>query len=221
VYESVDNVWSYKSKLYPDDGYYDERFAVSVAMYETTAMIGSYNDDGVDSQTGNYLFRYIITWHSLESYIIFVYNTMYSMYLGSVYLYRSVSNEWSCQSKIISSDGYFYDGFGVAISIYGNTALIGAFADDDKAADAGKFQYQYIIIKYYINIYHNVLYFIGSVYSYIAVDGFWSFRSKLYADDGINYNIFGRGISIYGTKAVIDAERNSNTGMFYYINVYN
>jgi hypothetical protein len=52
-------------------------------------------------------------------------------------VYGSVGNIWSHQSKLLAPDGAVEDRFGVRVSIYGTTAMIGAHSDDDKAADAG------------------------------------------------------------------------------------
>ena len=59
------------------------------------------------------------------------------VYLGSAYVYGSVGNIWSRQSKLLAADGAASDYFGVSVSIYGTTAIIGAHYDDDKAVDAG------------------------------------------------------------------------------------
>jgi hypothetical protein len=56
---------------------------------------------------------------------------------GSVYVYGSVENIWSRQSKIFAVDGLGSDWFGISVSVYGTTAIIGATGDDDKATDAG------------------------------------------------------------------------------------
>jgi PDZ domain-containing secreted protein len=62
----------------------------------------------------------------------------YIVHTGSVYVYGSVGNIWSHQSKLLAADGAASDFFGFSVSIYDNTAMIGAFNDDDKATDAGK-----------------------------------------------------------------------------------
>jgi hypothetical protein len=59
------------------------------------------------------------------------------LYLGSVYIFGSVGNIWSRQSKILATDGVADDRFGYRVSIFGTTAIIGAYWDDDKATDAG------------------------------------------------------------------------------------
>ena len=37
-----------------------------------------------------------------------------------------------------TSDAASSDNFGISVSLYGNTALIGASGDDDKGSDSGK-----------------------------------------------------------------------------------
>jgi hypothetical protein len=59
------------------------------------------------------------------------------VYLGSIYVYGSVGNVWSRQSKILAADGAAVDYFGAAVGIYGTTSMIGAALDDNKATDAG------------------------------------------------------------------------------------
>jgi hypothetical protein len=58
-------------------------------------------------------------------------------FVGSVYVYGSVGNVWSRQAKLLAADGSAYDVFGRAVTLYGNTAMIGAYGDDDKSADSG------------------------------------------------------------------------------------
>jgi hypothetical protein len=52
-------------------------------------------------------------------------------------VYGSVSDAWSRQSKILAPDGAAGDNFGVSVSIYDTMVMIGAYFDDDKAAEAG------------------------------------------------------------------------------------
>ena len=52
-------------------------------------------------------------------------------------MYGSVGNIWSRQCKMLAADGAGSDFFGVSVSIYDTTAMIGAYGDDDKASDAG------------------------------------------------------------------------------------
>ncbi len=69
------------------------------------------------------------------------------MYLGSVYVYASLGNIWSRQSKILTPDGAAGDQFGVSTSVYGTAAMTGAWQDDDKATDAGIIRIYYTTIE--------------------------------------------------------------------------
>jgi hypothetical protein len=70
--------------------------------------------------------------------IVFIYYMLcYNIYLGSVYIYGSVGNIWSRKSKLLAADGAVSDCFGIRVSIYGTTAMIGTHSDDDKTTDAG------------------------------------------------------------------------------------
>jgi hypothetical protein len=73
--------------------------------------------------------------------IIYIMFSDILMSLGSVYVYGSVGNIWSRQSKLLAADGAGSDYFGASVSIYGTTAMIGAHGDDDKAAEGGMNEY--------------------------------------------------------------------------------
>jgi hypothetical protein len=79
------------------------------------------------------------------------------VYVGSVYVYGSVGNIWSHQSKILAKDGAAYDNFGSSVTIYDSTVMIGACYDDDKAANAG-IRLSTTILCY--NIGYTILYII-------------------------------------------------------------
>jgi hypothetical protein len=46
---------------------------------------------------------------------------------GSVYYYILTGSYWSHQSKILAKDGASNNFFGISVSIYNNSAFIGAF----------------------------------------------------------------------------------------------
>ena len=45
--------------------------------------------------------------------------------------------DWNEQQKMLASDGAVGDNFGRSISIFGDTAVIGAHCDDDNGPDSG------------------------------------------------------------------------------------
>jgi hypothetical protein len=66
-----------------------------------------------------------------------------------------VFGAFSLSAKLYAGDATSYDYFGQSNNVYGNSALIGATNDDDKATDAGKIYttnlyYSYFIIYLYM-----------------------------------------------------------------------
>ena len=45
---------------------------------------------------------------------------------------------WTEQAKLYANDPASSDYFGISVSLYGNTALIGASGDDDKGSGSGR-----------------------------------------------------------------------------------
>lgn len=83
-------------------------------------------------------------------------------------------------AKLIASDGAFADSFGYSVALDGDTALIGAYCDDDLGSDA------------------------GSVYVFIRDSaGAWSLQQKLTASDGASNDEFGYTVAVDGDTAVI------------------
>ena len=92
-------------------------------------------------------------------------------------------------AKITASDGEEFDAFGFSVSIFGDTAVIGAPGDDDNEADSGS----------------------AYVYRYNGSD--WVEEGpKLTASDGEADDLFGFSVSIAGDKAVIGAYGDSDDG---------
>ncbi len=56
---------------------------------------------------------------------------------GAVYYYTLTGLYWSRQSKILATDGAAGDFFGSSVSIYNNTAFIGATGDDENGGYSG------------------------------------------------------------------------------------
>ena len=60
--------------------------------------------------------------------------------IGKVFVYRrdegGVDN-WGEVTKILASDGATDDEFGSSVSISGDTAIVGAYRDDDNAGESG------------------------------------------------------------------------------------
>ena len=130
VYVRSNGVWSEQQKLTASDGAAYGYFGYSVSIDGDTAVIGAYGD--VDN----------------------------GVYSGSAYVYVRSNGVWSEQQKLTASDGAAGDNFGTSVSIDGDTAVIGAYADEDN----GNYS--------------------GSAYVFVRSNGVWSEQQKLTASDG-------------------------------------
>jgi hypothetical protein len=56
---------------------------------------------------------------------------------GSAYIFRYSGGTWLQEAELLASDGVLNDNFGNAVSIDGDTAMVGAYLDDDGATNSG------------------------------------------------------------------------------------
>ena len=100
---------------------------------------------------------------------------------GSAYLFVRSGTSWSQQAKLTAGDGAASDGFGSAVSLSGEMALVGALNDDDKGSES------------------------GSTYVFSRSGTSWSQVLKLTAPDGAAGNQFGSSLAWDGYAALIGA----------------
>ncbi len=148
--------WVQQAKLTAADGESGAEFGRSVALCGDTAVIGAALDDAKGEDS------------------------------GSVYMFTRSGTNWSQLAKLTAADGAKGDVFGISVALDGDTALVGADLDDDKAEDS------------------------GSVYVYTRSKGNWSQQAKLTADDAGNVDIFGVRVAISGDTALIAARRDDD-----------
>ncbi|WP_432797393.1 hypothetical protein [Poriferisphaera sp. WC338] len=111
---------------------------------------------------------------------------------GAAYLFDAVSGGQI--AKLTASDGDGFDHFGNAVSISGNTALVGAVRDENET---------------------------GAAYLYNFSDLNNIGETKLLSDDIAANDKFGRSVAVSGSLAVIGANGdNSNTGAAYIFDIH-
>ena len=155
--------WNEVQKLTPSDGAEFDYFGNSVSISGNYAVIGAYGDDDNGANSGSaYVFE------------------------------RSGSaGNWSEVEKLTASDGAASDRFGYAVSISGNTVVIGADSDDDD--NGGNSGSAYVFER-------------GGA-------GNWSETQKLTASDGAGFDFFGISVSISGNTVVIGADNDDDNGI--------
>jgi hypothetical protein len=145
-------------KLVASDGASGDSFGYSVAVDGDTAVIGAVHDDD----------------NGLDS--------------GAAYVFSRIDGIWRQQAKLTASDGAAYDYFGVSVAVDGDTAVIGAYYDDDNGYNS------------------------GAVYVFIRSGDSWVRQAKLTASDGAGWDYFGVSVAVDGDTAVIGAHYDDDNG---------
>ncbi len=94
------------------------------------------------------------------------------------------------QEKLLAGDGAPDDFFGYSVALSGDTALIGAFKDDDDVMGVDA----------------------GSAYVFTRSEKIWRQQAKLTAIDGAANDTFGGNVALSGDTAVIGAIRDDDKG---------
>ena len=207
VFHFDGNAWNEQAKLIPGDGAAGDRFGWSVAIDRRCAIIGAYSDDDQGENAGSaYVFRYDgENWveeakllasdgAALDNFGICVSlsgdvaligafgDSGHALDAGTAYVFRYDGQNWNEEAKLMASDGGNSDGFGWAVSVAGDTAVIGASRDDDQGYEA------------------------GSAYVFVFDGAQWIEEAKLLPGAGGGaYDRFGCAVATSGDVAVIGA----------------
>jgi hypothetical protein len=158
VFSVVGDTWQQVAKLTASDAEAFDDFGYSVSISLDTAIVGA---DGADAPESN---------------------------SGAAYIFREIDGVWLEIATLTASDGAAADLFGIGVAISGDTAIVGAWSDDDAGTNS------------------------GSAYVFKEVDGVWEEVAKLTADDGAAFDGFGRYVAIEGDTAVIGADSDDDAG---------
>lgn len=96
---------------------------------------------------------------------------------------------WNEIIKNVASDRAAGDRFGTSVCISGNTAIVGAYYEDEDELG------------------NNTLLDAGAAYIFELKSGTWKETAKLVASDRASEDFFGHSVSISGTTAIIGAPR--------------
>jgi len=100
---------------------------------------------------------------------------------GSAYIYVRSGTTWSLQATLNNPAPADYDRFGNSVSISGDYAIVGAFADDTSATEA------------------------GSAHIYVRSGTTWSLQSTLNNPAPAANDLFGYSVAISGDYAIVGA----------------
>ncbi len=193
-------------KITASDGTAYNQFGYSVAMTGDTAVIGSYFSEAVyvftrsgnvwtqqakltasDGESGDYFGNKVDI--SGNTIIIgAIYDDDRGTSSGAAYIFVGSGSTWSQQAKLVPSDGSSMDIFGISVAISNNTAVIGAYFDDDRGNNS------------------------GSAYVYTRSGSVWSQQAKLTASDGADSDFFGSWVAIDDNTVVVGSPYDDDTG---------
>ena len=158
------NNWGEVVKLIASDGAELSHFGSSVSIFGDTAIVGAYASDNAGPSS------------------------------GSAYIFErnhGGANKWGEWLKLTALDAAADDHFGDSVSIFGDTAIVGAYANDDAGLSSGS---AYIFQR-----------------NHGGMDN-WGQVKKLTASDAELFDLFGDSVAISSDTAIVGALGNSDAG---------
>ncbi len=205
--------WVQEQKLTASNGAADDEFGTSVEIFGDTVIVGSPYDDDKGSMSGSaYVFRFDGLHWDQEIKLIASdgalgddFGRAVGMFgdiavvgspnddtnggdSGSAYVFRFNGSNWALDDKLLASDGAWADSFGTSVAVCGDTAVIGAYLDDDNGSGSGS----------------------AYVFRFNGIS--WGQEDKLVAPDGVAGDLFAKSVAISGDVVVIGTDLDDDDG---------
>jgi len=212
IFTRSGSTWTQQQKLKASDAQIDDEFGYSVSIYGDTAIVGARWDEAGGSNAGAaYIFtRSGSTWtqqqkiQASDAQADDWFGNSVSIYgdtaivcavgedtggsnAGAAYIFTRSGSTWTQQQKIQAYDEEANDQFGNSVSIYGDTAIVGAVHENAGGSDA------------------------GAAYIFTRSDTVWTQQQKIQASDTQAASQFGYSVSIYGDTAIVGS-KDEDTG---------
>ncbi|WP_345739054.1 IPT/TIG domain-containing protein, partial [Prosthecobacter algae] len=175
VFTRSGTTWTQQAYLKASNSQVDGRFGRSVAVSGDTAVIGAYgeasNATGVNGNQADT--------SALSS--------------GAAYVFTRSGSTWSQEAYLKASNSQAYDNFGLSVALSGNTAVIGAFAEDSNATGVNGNQAD------------NSTSASGAAYVFTRSAGVWTQKDYLKASNTGTTDRFGLSVAVSGHTAIIGA----------------
>ncbi len=210
VFVRHDGTWTQQARLFAQDGASLDLFGWAVALKGNTALIGAYNGPGAASpdEGAAYVFVRNGTSWTLQKKLTALEGQAGAQFgvavaldgetavigapehqinatlgrTGVAYIFVRNNLVWTQQARINANDGAPDDRFGEAVAVDGDTALIGAPADD-VGTNANQ----------------------GSAYIFTRNGTLWGGRQKLTQKEGAANDLFGASVALSGATALVGA----------------
>lgn len=203
VFTNVGGTWSFAHKLIADDGVGGEFFGRAVAMSGTRALVGApYTSvDGTPSRGAVYVYDGSSSdWTQVGKIVAdegnagdgFGYSLAASATTmvvgagavdagqGAAFVFADDNGTWTQQERLVADDGAAGADFGYAVTVLGNTVMVGA----DRATVDGATQQ-------------------GAAYIFTGSNGNWTQTQKLTASDGAENEFYGAYVGLSEQTALV------------------
>jgi len=209
IYRRTGSSWAEETKLIASDPAVNAYYGCSVAVSGDVVVIGAYKAPEADTRRGGaYVYRFNgsswveeakLTASDAAGLDYFGRSVAISGNVivigapqdddagpesGSAYVFRYNGSGWVEEAKLTAFDGWTGDYFGYSVSVSADTAVIGAYQDNEGASDA------------------------GSAYVFRYNGSSWVKEAQLTASDAAGGDFFGYSVSISGDVAVVGAYAN-------------
>ena len=153
--------WSEQQKLLASDGAFGDGFGFSVSLFGDTVLVGGpFHDTSPPSPNA-----------------------------GSAYVFVRSGATWTQQQELLALDGAAEDLFGASVSVFEDTAVVGAPTDVPSGTTGA-----------------------GSTYVFARSGTTWTQQQKLLAPDGAASDGFGSAVSLSGDGLVVGAPLDDTPG---------
>ena len=255
VFVRAGTTWTEQGRLLATDGATFDNFGHSVSVSGDVAVVGAPLDDsrGTDTGAAFVFVRSGTTWiekgkllapvgtssNRLGSSVSVWGETVVAgaefdnAGAGSAYVFVRSGDTWSLQQRLTASDGEPNDRFGVSVSVFGDTAVIGAYRADGGGAayvftrsgttwaQQQKLQPVAVTGEFGISVSISgdtavagarLQNGAGAAYVFTRSGTTWTQQQELTASDGTVDDTFGHSVSISGDTVVVGAPLDDTTG---------
>jgi FG-GAP repeat len=203
VYTRSAGIWSLEAVLRAFDPEAFDIYGDEVAIEGDTIVVGARQDDDLGDQSGSaYVYTRSAGIWSLEAKLLAFDGSPLAAFgrsvnisgdrviigadqaqtngsaTGAAYVYTRAGGVWTLEAKLIAFDGAGGDRYGAAVALEGDTAIVGAWGDNDIDADT------------------------GSVYVYRQSGGVWSHEGKFNGGEGKLSDRFGWSVAMSHDTAI-------------------
>lgn len=158
IFTRTGNTWSFQQKVTASDAETLDNFGHSVSVFGDTVVVGSRYDDDAGDKS------------------------------GSAYVFTRSGSTWTEQQKLTASDAAADDQFGWSVALSSNTAIVGAFGNDDAGSES------------------------GSAYVFVRSGNTWTEQSKLTASNAAVGDQFGISVALAGDTAIVGSPLRDGAG---------